>query len=161
MTNAETGEVTEGFTTDLTTLTIDGPISLTPVFEGADPVVVDGPPRTGDVPFDGTLWIIALAALVACAILIGLAVLRRREEEAYEAATATYGAHSAELERCQGHARAVHERLRCAFRPQRRFARVAQGARGATGLRDARGVSRAGRRKRHRGARGCRERRHI
>lgn len=37
MTNAETGEVTEGFTTDLTTLTIDGPISLTPVFEGADP----------------------------------------------------------------------------------------------------------------------------
>ena len=95
MTNAETGEVTEGFTTDLTTLTIDGPISLTPVFEGADPVVVDGPPRTGDVPFDGTLWIIALAALVACAILIGLAVLRRREEEAYEAATATYGAHSA------------------------------------------------------------------
>lgn len=95
MTNAETGEVTEGFTTDLTTLTIDGPISLTPVFEGADPVVVDGPPRTGDVPFDGTLWIIALAALVACAILIGLAALRRREEEAYEAATATYGAHSA------------------------------------------------------------------
>ena len=46
------------------------------------------------MPFDGTLWIIALAALVACAILIGLAALRRREEEAYEAA-ATYGAHSA------------------------------------------------------------------
>lgn len=85
MTNAETGEVIEGFTTDLTSLTIEGPISLTPVFDGADPIV-DGPPRTGDdarYEFElmlAALWT-ALAAAIAMLILLVAARRRRTVEE--------------------------------------------------------------------------------
>ena len=102
MTDPETGEVTEGFTTDLSTLTVKGPINITPVFEGADPIV-DGPPRTGDTGYEfelllAALWT-ALAAAIGALILLIAARRRRAQEEAEEMlaaeAAGVYGTHAA------------------------------------------------------------------
>lgn len=113
ITDPITGEKTTGFTTDPTELTVSGDIELTPVFEGAD--LVDGPPRTGDVPGDnGWLWIVLAAAL---AMLMAFMVARMRDRVVE--AMATCGAHSvgrgAHSVKRSGHGR--HSRPKNARRP--------------------------------------------